>query len=323
MEPLFEATSPLGETITLYKRVWTGLEESPESVAIVTGLHGHNLTGLYTLMRLAAFLDQVAAGNESGYQLVGNIQLFPVVHFRAMEAGAPVWNFDHLDTDVAFPGTLEGELTEKLCNTLLQHTVRSDTAIVLKGPERWRQEMPHVSILKSDGTLKKLTNAFGLEVALLEENNPLANLQLLKQWQGCDLKAFAIGTGGTAVLDRICGDRLFDGLLNFLLTTGLLTHPEKKSDKTDTPLYAVDAERVVACNQAGFFLSEVATGTAVQGGQKLGEVQGLYDGKTLEEIIAPEAGVLFALRHHPLVCSGEPVVWLLTKKYSRWARFLG
>lgn len=323
IETIFESASPLGEPVTLYKRTWTGQEEMPESVSIVTGLHGHSLTGLYTVMRLAAFLDQVVNGNAKGYQLTGNIQLFPVVHFRAMEAGAPTWNFDHLDTNVAFPGSIEGELTEKLCNLLLQHTVRSDYAITLQGPERWRQEMPHVRLLKADGKLKKLAHSLKLKVAVLEEKSPLSNLQLLKQWHNCDLKSLAISTGGATVLDRACGDRLYDGLLNFLLSTGLLTHPEKKDDKTDTILYGTNGGETVHCQQAGFFLNEVETDEIVKQGQKLGEVRGLYDGKVLEEIMAPEAGLVFAHRHHPLVCSGEPVVWLLTKKYSRWSRFLG
>lgn len=323
MELLYETTSPFGEAVTLHKRSWSGKEEIPETVSFVSGLHGHSLTGLYSVMRLAAFLDQVLDGKGDGYQLAGNIQVFPVIHLRAMEAGAPVWNFDHLDTNVAFPGTIEGELTEKLCNILLQHTVRSDFAVVLKGPERWWQETPHVSLLKADGKMKKHAASLGLEVALLEEKNPLTNLQLLKQWHDCDLKALAIGTGEASILDKNLGEELFRGLLNYLLAIGSLTHPEKKEIKKDTGLYAADGETTVTCRQAGFFLSEVETKKTVDAGQKLGEVRGLYDGKVLEEIIAPEAGLVFAQRHHPLLCSGEPVVRLLTKKYSRWSRFLG
>ncbi len=323
METLFETVSPLGEPVALFKRTWKGQEEIPESVSIVSGLHGHSLTGLYTLMQLAGFLDEVIDGKENGYQLTGNIQLFPVIHLRAMEAGAPTWNFDHLDTNVAFPGTIEGELTEKLCNLLLQHTVRSDYAITLQGPERWRQEMPHVRLLKADNKLKKLAHSLKVKVAVLEEKSPLSNLQLLKQWHDCDLKSLAISTGGSTILDKACGDWLYQGLLNFLLCTGLLTHPEKKGDKTDTILYGTNGKATVCCKQAGFFLNEVETDVTVKAGQKLGEIRGLYDGKVLEEITAPEAGLVFAHRDHPLVCSGEPVVWLFTKKYSRWSRFLG
>ncbi len=323
MEPLFETNSPLGEPVTLFKRVWKGREEIPESLSIVTGLHGHSLTGLHTVMRLSAFLDEVVGNAQSGYQLTGTIQLFPVIHFRALEAGAPTWNFDHLDTNVAFPGTIEGELTEKLCNTLLQHTVRSDYAIVLKGPDKWRQEVPHVSMMKADRKIKKLADAVQLSVALLEDSNPLTRLALLKQWQDCDLKALAISTGGGNVLDRDCSGTLLNSLINFLLVTGLLTHPEKKGEKPDTPLFAVKEMTTVSCRQAGFFLSDVAPGVSVDAGQKIGQIQGLYDGKVLEEITAPESGTVFAVRQHPLVCSGEGIAWLLTKKYSRLKRLLG
>ncbi|MCA9484375.1 MAG: succinylglutamate desuccinylase/aspartoacylase family protein [Nitrospina sp.] len=343
IEPIFETVSPLGEPLTLFKRVWQvgGAQASPsagtaadarsdaaaatatETLSLVTGLHGDHLTGLYAAMRLAEFLDTVAKDNAEGYRLAGTVQVFPVVHLRALETGAPSWNFDSLNTDVAFPGTLEGELTEKLCNTLLQHTVRSDYGILLAGPRKWWRESPHIRLTSTENKKQKLSASMGLPLALLENGDPINALRITKHWDDCDLNNFAVSTGNTRPLDRAIGDLLFDGLVQYLLAAGLITHAEKRPSKNGTTLYAAAGALNIHCNEAGLFLPETVPGKTVGIGEKLGEIRDVYDGKVKEEIRATESGLVLGLRDHPLVCSGEAVAGVLTKKYSRWSRLLG
>lgn len=82
-------------------------------------------------------------------------------------------------------------------------------------------------------------------------------MQVLKQWQDCHLKALAIGTGEASVMDRNSGEKLFKGMLNYLLATGLLTHPEMKEAKQDTSLYAANGEREITCERAGFLSAKL------------------------------------------------------------------
>lgn len=318
IETIFETVSPLGEPVRLYKNHWACEEESAETVSIVTGLHGDRLTGLYVATRLAAFLDRLLEGRLAGYRLTGRIQLFPVVHLRALEAGAAVWSFDNLDCDTAFPGTIEGEMTEKICNALLEHTAHSEYGLILQGAPRWHRDAPHLCLYHPDRPLRNLARTLGLGIARLLPDDPAYRLQLVKHWSDCGVQALIVATGGTPVLDRQTGDGLFEGILNFLLMTGLLSHPEEKGKKTEVAFYGPKGVQVVCAQQPGLFLAGQAVGTLIPPGGKLGEVRGLFDGKTLEEITAPQEGLLVTLRDYPLVYSGEPVAWLLTEKFPRW-----
>ena len=317
-ETLLEFTSPLGEPCRLFKNVWGKENEAGETVSIVTGLQGGHFTGLYVLNRLTAFLDRVAEGRQSGYRLNGCIQLFPLVHLRAFEAGAPAWSFDQLDTDMAFPGTVEGELTETLCNVLLQHTVRSEYGLLLKGPLRWHRDAPHLCLYQPDRPVRSLARTLGLAQARLLPPGPSLNLQLLKHWGDCGVQALQIATGGQSPLDARIGDQLHEGLVNFLLMTGLLSHPAEKGSRTQVTFYGPKGHQAVSAGQAGLFLAAREPGVAVQPGEKIGEIRDLYGGRLLEEISAGEEGWLVTLREYPLVYSGEPVAWLLTEKYPRW-----
>ncbi|MEE8126988.1 MAG: hypothetical protein V3T45_00405, partial [Nitrospinaceae bacterium] len=63
---------------------------------------------------------------------------------------------------------------------------------------------------------------------------------------------------------------------------------------------------------------ESAIGTAMEKGDKLGEVRDLYEGVVLEEVHAPEEGYVVTLRDHPMVHEKELVAVLLREKNQRW-----
>jgi predicted deacylase len=118
-------------------------------------------------------------------------------------------------------------------------------------------------------------------------------------------------------------ETLFQSILNFMKAEGILKdHRNKKSEhKTKTRIYQSDEEIAVRTTTAGMFLKEVKVGNYLKQGQKIGEVRNIYSGKRLEEITAPEDGLLITLRQYPIVYEKEPMAIILTAKKS-WREYL-
>jgi uncharacterized protein len=65
---LLHMTAPLREDFDIaYHDI--GEELGPPRIALVAGLYGNELNGVFVLSRLAAFLQEVAAGQQAGLQL--------------------------------------------------------------------------------------------------------------------------------------------------------------------------------------------------------------------------------------------------------------
>src|SRR5512137_1128771 len=87
-------------------------------VAVVSGLHGDELEGLYVCHRLAAWLEALQKACPA--HLLGTVELYPAVNTLGLDTltrGLPVF-----DTDLnrAFPGSTGGPLPERLAAALME-----------------------------------------------------------------------------------------------------------------------------------------------------------------------------------------------------------
>ncbi len=95
----------------------------------------------------------------------------------------------------------------------------------------------------------------------------------------------------------------------------------KPEENIKPRFYQPGDEVAVLAGTAGMFLKEVKVGTAVQAGQKIGEIRDIYSGKRREEITATADGCLVTLRQYPIVYEKEPIAIILTAKKS-WREYL-
>ncbi len=306
--------APMGGSLDLNKNVWEDSRTPDDIVSIVSGLHGDQVNGLYLNARLAHFLDEVAAGKRSGYRLKGRVQLFPVVNVQAAQTGSPFWSFDDLDMDLAFPGNEKGEVVERLAGTLLKHTQDSTHALILRTAPLHYEDAPHLQCFKPGRPAKKMAQGLGLEIARELADDPAFRMNLFYHWVQKDIPCLILSAGRPQSLDREGCDSLFDGLVNLLLSSGVLIHTAQKAEKTQTRFYKTTEQRLLACPDAGLFLPQVAAGTVVQEKQVLGEVRDVASGRLLNTITAPQAGRVVRLRQYPLIYQGEVAAILLPEK---------
>jgi predicted deacylase len=289
-EEILNIPTPFGEPLILYKNRWG--PENGDTLSIVSGLQGDRLNGLMVASRLSRFLNDIEEGKESSYQIQGTIQIFPVVNYKAWETGNPVWNFDSQDVDLTFPGMEVGELTETVCNTVIRHTAESVYGIILQTGEKHYEDAPHVKLIDPNRKRRNLARRLGLHIGREVAESPSLVLNLAKQW---DLMG-----------------------LHFMKAEGLLRHNSEKVSQREMAFFDAHNECPVLTRKAGLFYPESAIGTAMEKGDKLGEVRDLYEGVVLEEVLAPEEGYVVTLRDHPMVHEKELVAVLLREKNQRW-----
>lgn len=315
-EEILNIPTPFGEPLILYKNRWG--PEGGESLSIVSGLQGDRLNGLMVASRLSRFLNDVESGKETGYQIRGTIQIFPVVNYKAWETGNPIWNFDSQDVDLTFPGTGVGELTETICNTVIRHTAESDYGIILQTGERHYEDAPHIKLIDPTRKRRNLARSLGLPIGREVAESPSLVLSLAKQWDQMGLHPFILSAGKPQSYHPQYSDLLLGGIINFMRAEGLLSYNREKPSPRKMAFFDAHSECPVLTRQAGLFYPEPVNGTVVEKGSKLGEVRDLYEGAVLEEVHAPEEGYVVTLREHPMVHENELVGILLREKNQRW-----
>ena len=82
------------------------------------------------------------------------------------------------------------------------------------------------------------------------------------------------------------------------------------------PIISRDPEDVSYLNASvsGIFLSSVKHGARLQKGQRIGRIVDPLRGNVLDEVQAPEDGMLFTIRDYPIVVEGSLMGRLLKKE---------
>ena len=317
-EKILSLPSPFGSNLEIYKNTWG---KSGEPLSIVSGLQGDHLNGLFLNSRLTQFLDTVAEGIDPHYKLTGQVQTFPVVNANALQSGSRLWSLDGMDMNLAFPGNPEGETSEAIASTILEHTRDSFWGLILTSAQPHYEDAPHVQIHKSNSRTKKLCQDLQMEIGRKQTMSSTQKVSLSHHWQEQEISSVLISAGSPRTINPKQCEILFHGILNFMKVEGILkdNRDNKTINKTKTRIYKPDEEISVQTSTAGMFLKKVKVGNQLEKGQKIGEVRDLYSGKRLEEITSPEDGFLITLRQYPIVYEKEPIATILSAK-DNWEK---
>jgi len=109
---LLHMTAPSREDFDVPYHDFGPSTEAPR-VALVAGLHGDELNGVFVLSRLASFLRRVAHGERPGSELRGRVVVIPAVNVLGVNVRTRNWPFDGTDMNRMFPGFAAGETTRE------------------------------------------------------------------------------------------------------------------------------------------------------------------------------------------------------------------
>jgi len=312
-ETIFSTKSPLGEPIAFYKNIWCG-NHSENTLSIVAGLQGDSLEGIYVASKLSKFMLDIERGLEKEYEIIGTVQIFPLVNIRAIENASSSWEFDNLNMDMAFPGNESGDLNERLCDSLLKQTADSTYGIILQTGEKHFHDYPHIKLFESSRQKRKLAEMFDFGIVRAIKNTPPRNLHLASHWEEQEIETIIISAGRSQALDKKYCDFIFEGIKKFMLNAGLVKYKGTIKRENQVKFFKPENEIILVSPSAGIFQAEVNAGDNLKKGQKVGNILEVYTGEFVGEIIAPENGLLISILHHPFVHEKETIGVIITDK---------
>lgn len=290
-----------------------GPREAAPQVALVAGVHGNELNGVFVLARLAAFLQQIAEGGREGAELLGRVIVVPGVNVLGLNTRSRGWPFDKTDVNRMFPGYDGGETTQRIAAALL----------ALTQPARWRidihssnldfEELPQVRVFDPSAEERRAARWLGLPAVIERPVTPIFTATLANAWRERGGRGLVIQAGHAGGLQPQHCERVFRALVDFLERSGVLVGVRLAEPEGDVHHFGPRQSFPLISDHAGWFVSRVEVGQWVQAGELLGYVYDGFRGELSAEIHAPVSGLLSGVRHHPLLCEGDLVARILTR----------
>ncbi|MFN8640172.1 MAG: M14 family metallopeptidase [Candidatus Binatia bacterium] len=309
---LLRMTAPLRDDFVIPYHDCGPAAEKP-ALALVAGLHGNELNGIFVLSRLAQFLANIADGRRAGHALHGRIIVVPAVNVLGVNTRSRRWPFDKTDINRMFPGYDAGETTQRIANAVLQTTRTATYKIDVHSSNVDFEELPQVRLYEPSEEEKSTAMLFGLPAVIERTTDQVQTSTLGHAWRGDGGESFVIQAGRAGDLQLPHCERLFGALMAFLHHTGLVSGIDLATEDQDTHYFGADRTLSIVSDHAGLFVTHVPVGAWLQAGALIGEVFDGFSGERRAEVRAPLAGLLSGIRRQPLLYEGDLVARLQTR----------
>ena len=285
-----------------------GPTSSQLSVALVAGLHGDEINGIFILSRLADFLTNVEAGSYPDLRLAKRVLIIPAVNVLGVNQRTRTWPFDKTDINRMFPGSTGGETTQRIAYAVLEATKRAEFRIDIHTSGIDFEELPQVRLYGPSEAERETARWFGLQAVMERSTSPVFTTTLKHSWKVWPGQSFLlrVGQGGTVQLEHC--QRVFRALVSFLGRTGVLTGVALASEDEESCCFDKASGYRVFAKKAGTFVSDRQVGRWVGADQELGYIYDSFNGNVIEKVLSPVAGLLTGIRRHPLLFEGDLIL---------------
>lgn len=285
-----------------------GPKSSHPAVALVAGLHGDEINGVFILSRLADFLNSVEAGKYPELRLVKRVLIIPAVNVLGVNLRTRTWPFDKSDLNRMFPGSTGGETTQRIAYAVLEATKRAEYRIDIHTASADFEEIPQLRLYGPSDAERTTARMFGLPAIMERSLSPVFTTTLMHSWKVWPGESFVmrVGQAGTVQLGHC--QRVFRAMVSFLGRTGVLEGVQLAVEDEEVCCFDKASACRVFAEKAGTFVSDSQVGRWVRAGQELGYIYDSFGGNVIEKVVAPTAGLLTGIRRHPLLFEGDLIV---------------
>lgn len=308
---LIRVTTPLRDTLSIpYHDI--GPQGRPPRLALVAGLHGNELNGVFVLSRLAGFLTGVYAGERSGQQLRERVIIIPAANVFGVNTRNRTWPFERTDINREFPGNSAGETAQRIAAAMLQVTHQAYYRIDIHTSNLDIEEMPQVRLYAPNDDERASACLFGLPAVVERPINPILTTNLVHAWRSYGGENFVIQSGQAGSLQTHHCEVLFRALIAFLDRTGIVEGLTLAEDEEDLRYFGLNQAFAMLSEHAGIFVSRREVGRWVQAGESIGHIYNGFTGDIRTEVVAPVTGLVSSLRRQPLLFEGDLMARILT-----------
>ena len=313
LKQLLVLQSPVGGSFSIPYHEF-GPKERPARLALVAGLGGNELNGVFVLSRLVALLNDLSTRGE--ITLHERVLILPAVNLAGLDARSRQWPFDQTDLNRMFPGSEDGETCQRIAAAVLELTSDAYYRIDLHSSNQDIEELPQVRLYEPNDDERASACLFGLPAVVERPLNSLFRATLAYAWRQYGGENFLIQAGQAGQLQTHHCEVLFRALVAFLDRTGIASGLHLSDDEDDLHYFGSDQAFALLASEAGLFVSRLEVGRWVQAGERLGHIYDGLHGHVRAEVLAPVSGLLITLRRQPLIYQGDLVVRILTPKAS-------
>lgn len=294
---------PYRETLQVRRTSFIG--GSGPRVAVIAGIHGDELEGLFVCHRLAAWLEELAETHP--HALRGRVDLIPALNplgIDTLERFVPVFD---ADLNRNFPGDAEGLLPQRIAAGAMAALRGAALVIDIHASNIFLREIPQVRINQDFAdTLVPLAAGMNLDLIWLHGAVTVLEATIAHSLNACATPCLVVEMGVGMRITPAFTDQLLIGILNVWRTLGVLAAELPLPPVTHTPLVADDANvHYLNAATSGLFVPTIDHWMAVHAGELLGRIVSPHHGGTLAEVRSPVDGVLFTLREYPAVYEGS------------------
>jgi len=169
---LLQMTAPLREDFDIpYHDI--GEPNAAPQVAMVAGIHGDELNGVFVLSRLANFLKGVVAGRHPGQSVRARVLIVPAVNVLGVNTRSRRWPFDSTDINRMFPGYDAGETTQRVAHAVLRLTCEAHYRVDIHSSNLDFEELPQVRLYAPADEERASARLFGLTAVIERPMNTI------------------------------------------------------------------------------------------------------------------------------------------------------
>jgi predicted deacylase len=294
---------PYREQLALRRTVFHGGHRP--KVAVLAGIHGDELEGLYVCHRLAAWLEELALARPEA--LLGEVELYPAMNPLGLETLQRLVPVYETDLNRNFPGHAEGPLPLRIAEATMRHLRDATVVIDIHASNIFLREIPQVRINQTFAAqLVPLAQRMNVDLIWLHGAVTVLEATIAHSLNSLGIPCLVVEMGVGMRVTPAFTEQLVIGILNLWRDIGVLASDLKLPVPSRTPLLADDGNvHYLNAETSGLFIPTVEHWISVHTGELLGRIVSPFEGGILSEVRSPVNGILFTLREYPLVYEGS------------------
>jgi hypothetical protein len=302
-ERFFSLELPYRERLVLERSVFEG--GAGPRVAIVSGVHGDELEGLYVCHRLAAWLEELDKRRPEA--LLGSVELYPALNPLGLDTLSRAVPIHEVDLNRNFPGHAEGLLPQRIAGAAMRALAGAALVVDLHASNVYLREIPQVRIARAfEERLVPLARGMNLDLIWVHEAVTVLENTIAHSLNASFVPCLVVEMGVGMRVTPAFAAQVTIGILHACRALGVLAADLELEPATHAPCIAHDGNvHYLNADVSGLFVANAAHWMAVGAGQRLGRILSPHSGEPLAEVRSPVEGLLFTLREYPLVYEGS------------------
>ena len=308
---VFEISMPIGEKWTVSRCRYQANENAKGRLCIASGIHGDEMMGQLVIYGVA---QRIMAHPEC---LAGTVDVYPMLNPLGLDiAERMVPAGTRLDMNRAFPGAKNGTPMEAMCHHIMEDMLGADLVLDVHSSALNKSELYGVRMNARDADrLLEGAKALCPEMIWVYPGKRAYDAQLTSALSAAGTPAMILMANECSRYPREDAGKVVEGIFCKMKEMGIWTGETAAKPEREIPCVRTPQDLCrITCTKPGMYVAQYRLGEWIEQGDTLGEIIDALTGDTLEEVLAPAAGLVFTQRSYSAVYPGALIARLCRKE---------